>query len=102
MNIRINCRRSDGLLGPGSGEFLCRIGECKDMAEKVYLSDEIFTEGPDGLTLAATQCNSCGKLFFPKVEFCPHCPDADPGNNTSDYKRDVVYIYNNVHALNAF
>ena len=47
------------------------------MAEKVYIQDDIFIESADGLALLGTQCKSCGNTFFPKVEYCPKCPDVN-------------------------
>jgi uncharacterized OB-fold protein len=43
------------------------------MAEKVPIRDGIFIDGPDGETLLANKCKSCGQIFFPKVKFCLSC-----------------------------
>ena len=43
------------------------------MREKVLIRDDIFTEGMDGTTLLASRCKSCGKVFFPKLQFCANC-----------------------------
>lgn len=47
------------------------------MGEKVYISENIFTEGPDGMTLLANKCTSCGKVYFPKLEFCANCSGTE-------------------------
>jgi len=43
------------------------------MAEKVFFREDIFTEGAEGTILLAHKCKSCGKVYFPKVHFCPNC-----------------------------
>ncbi len=43
------------------------------MAEKVPIRDGAFIDGPDGQTLLANKCKSCGQIFFPKVKSCSSC-----------------------------
>ena len=47
------------------------------MGEKVFISNEIFTEDKDGMTLLANRCKSCGKVYFPKLKFCANCFSID-------------------------
>lgn len=41
--------------------------------EKILVKEGIFTEGQDGVTLAANRCKSCGRIYFPKSENCLNC-----------------------------
>ena len=43
------------------------------MGEKVFIREDIFTDGPEGTALLANRCGSCGKIYFPKLEFCAEC-----------------------------
>lgn len=43
------------------------------MSEKVPVKDGIFTDGPDGASLLASRCKSCGQVYFPKVQSCLNC-----------------------------
>ena len=43
------------------------------MAEKVFLREDLFTEGPEGIRLLAFKCAACEKVSFPKLELCPYC-----------------------------
>ncbi len=45
------------------------------MAEKVFLRDDLFKEGPHGIHLLGFKCTSCGKICFPKADFCMYCLD---------------------------
>ena len=37
------------------------------------LEPEWFHQTPEGLKLSGTQCESCGKISFPKKYVCPEC-----------------------------
>lgn len=43
------------------------------MVEKVFIRNDIFTRGENGMTLLAHKCRSCGKVYFPKMRFCANC-----------------------------
>jgi len=44
------------------------------VAEKVWIREGIVIEGPEGETLAGSQCKACGQIFFPKAEqVCLNC-----------------------------
>ena len=47
------------------------------MAQRVYLREDIFTEGPEGPLLSANKCSSCGQVFFPRAETCLNCLHQD-------------------------
>lgn len=37
------------------------------------LRDDLFKETPEGIWLLAFKCLSCGKVSFPKSDFCTYC-----------------------------
>jgi len=43
------------------------------MGDRVFIRDDIFKEGPNGISLVANKCTSCGKIAFPKTDYCLHC-----------------------------
>lgn len=60
--------------------------------EKILVKDGILVEGPDGVTLAANRCKSCGRVYFPKSKTCLDCL----GNELEDLplnKRGRLFSY---------
>lgn len=45
------------------------------MADAVPFWEGIFEEGDKGGRLLGNQCKSCGKIYFPKAQFCFNCLD---------------------------
>ena len=43
------------------------------MSEKRFFMDGLVRETGDSPVLIGNRCNKCDKVFFPKVDFCPHC-----------------------------
>ena len=43
------------------------------MSEKKFFKDGVLKETSDGPVLVGNTCAACGRVHFPKVEFCPHC-----------------------------
>lgn len=43
------------------------------MGDRVFMRDDIFKEGPSGISLVAYKCTSCGKVAFPKTDYCVSC-----------------------------
>ena len=41
---------------------------------KILVKDGIFVEGPNGVTLAANRCKSCGRVYFLKSKYLPGLP----------------------------
>ena len=39
------------------------------MVDKVPVREGIFTEGPDGVTLLANKCKSCGQIFSQRSNY---------------------------------
>jgi len=62
------------------------------MGEKVFIRDDIITEGPEGLTLLANKCKSCGKVYFPKLKFCANCSNGDLEEFPLN-RRGTLYTY---------
>ena len=59
---------------------------------KILIKDGILVEGPDGVTLAANRCKSCGRVYFPKGKYCLDCL----GNELEDIplnKRGKLFSY---------
>jgi uncharacterized OB-fold protein len=44
--------------------------------ERVPFQEGLFSEEGQG-ALLAERCRSCGRVFFPRREFCPECSDKD-------------------------
>ena len=40
---------------------------------KIKVKDDIIVEGPQGASLVANRCKSCGRLYFPKAKYCLDC-----------------------------
>ena len=60
--------------------------------EKILIKDGILVEGPEGVTLAANRCKSCGRVYFPKSKSCLDCM----GNELEDLplnKRGKLFSY---------
>lgn len=47
------------------------------MAGRIPIREGAFIEGPEGGTLLANKCKSCGQVFFPKAVFCLTCFNED-------------------------
>jgi len=47
------------------------------MAGRVFIRDDIFKEGPSGISLVAYQCASCRKIAFPKTDYCVSCLNTE-------------------------
>jgi uncharacterized OB-fold protein len=43
------------------------------MTEKRFFRDGLVRESGNAPVLIGNRCNKCGKVFFPKVDFCPQC-----------------------------
>ena len=39
----------------------------------MFLREDLFKEGPEGIRLLAFKCTACGKVSFPKSDFCTYC-----------------------------
>lgn len=66
------------------------------MLEKVPVRDGIFAEGPDGISLLANRCKSCGQVFFPKVQSCLNCFHKEL-EEISLSRRGNLFSYTIVH-----
>ena len=62
------------------------------MGEKVFIREDIFTEGPEGITLLANKCKSCGKVYFPKLRYCANCFSVDLEDIPLS-RRGTLYTY---------
>ena len=47
------------------------------MAESIPVKEHTFVETPQGWTLLANKCKSCGQIFFPEAIFCLTCFGED-------------------------
>jgi uncharacterized OB-fold protein len=47
------------------------------MANRIPIREGVFMESPDGGTLLANKCKSCGQIFFPKAVLCLSCFNED-------------------------
>ncbi len=67
------------------------------MAEKVFLRDDLFREDSEGVRLLGFKCTSCGRVSFPKSDFCVYClgekmePMALSGKGTL-YAYTTIYV----------
>jgi len=43
------------------------------MAEKIPVREGVFIDSPEGGILLSNKCESCGQVYFPKVDFCLSC-----------------------------
>ena len=66
------------------------------MAEKVFLREDLFKEGPEGIRLLAFKCAACGKVGFPDSEFCIYClgQEMEPIELSG---KGILYAYTTIH-----
>ena len=62
------------------------------MAERIPIREDIFVESPEGGTLLASKCKSCGQVFFPKPNVCFSCFGDDMEELTLS-RRGKLYTY---------
>lgn len=64
--------------------------------EGIPFKEGLFTwpEAPgDQAYLLANKCNSCGKVYFPKVALCPDCLKEDSLEELKLSRRGKLYTY---------
>jgi len=66
------------------------------MSEKIPVREGAFAEGPDGGTLLANKCKSCGQIFFPKVASCLSC-FSDELEDIALSRQGELYSYSVAH-----
>jgi uncharacterized protein len=62
------------------------------MTENVLFRKDLFKETPEGLVLVGNKCAACGRVFFPKVDFCTECLNETMEEITLS-KRGTLYSY---------
>ena len=60
--------------------------------EKIEVKSGIFIDGPEGVTLSASRCKSCGRVYFPKSKYCLDCLGNEL-ENISLKKRGKLFSY---------
>lgn len=62
------------------------------MKERVYFEDGLFREGAEGAALIGCRCVKCGKVFFPKTDFCSSCLGSEFEEKLLS-REGVIYSY---------
>jgi len=47
------------------------------MGNRVFIRDDLFKQHPNGISLVAYKCTSCGKVAFPKTDYCLTCSNKE-------------------------
>jgi uncharacterized OB-fold protein len=47
------------------------------MENRVFIRDDVLKQRPNGISLVAYKCTSCGKVAFPKTDYCLACYNKD-------------------------
>jgi uncharacterized OB-fold protein len=47
------------------------------VAGSKFLEEAWFVQDADGIALAGSRCEACGKVFFPIKQVCPNCFDGE-------------------------
>ena len=71
------------------------------MAERVPIREGTFQEGPDGGTLLANKCKSCGQIFFPKAKLCQACLHEELEEAPLS-RKGTLYSYTIAHMPSSF
>ena len=66
------------------------------MVDQAPIMEGIFTECPDGMTLAAYKCKACERIHFPKPTLCLDCC-ADVLEPVPLSRRGRLFTYTIVH-----
>ena len=68
----------------------------KDAPKKqIPCLEGLFTMPPEEPSLIGSKCNSCGSLFFPKVQSCrnPYCKKTEPLQEVLFGRRGKLYTF---------
>jgi len=66
------------------------------MEEPIFIRDDIFKSGVNGLSVVANKCNRCGKIAFPKTKYCVHCFNKEM-TEVEISRRGKLYSYTITH-----
>ena len=62
------------------------------MTKKRFFRDGLVREYGNAPVLIGNKCNKCGKVFFPKVDFCPQCLSEKLGEKDLS-RKGTLYAY---------
>jgi len=62
------------------------------MKEKIHFCDNLFKDSPSGPHLLGCVCKQCGKVFFPRTDFCNDCHGTE-FENKELAREGEIYSY---------
>lgn len=62
------------------------------MGNNVFFREDLIKEKPDGIVLVGNRCRKCGKVFFPKADFCNDCLNNEM-EEAELSRRGILYSY---------
>lgn len=58
----------------------------------MFFRDGLVRESGNAPVLIGNRCDTCGKVFFPKVDFCPQCLSENLGEKELS-RKGTLYAY---------
>jgi uncharacterized protein len=62
------------------------------MGNSVFFREDLIKGKADGIVLVGNKCRKCGKVFFPKADFCNQCLSLEM-EEAELSRRGILYSY---------